>query len=143
MIHKLGVTLNLNMEPDLPELYLERENIAQVFRTLIELAAQTMAQDHGGGILDIAMLKRLEMVQVVITDGSPGVEPSNMPEVRALVQVSDQPLEDASVRLAFCFNVIRNHGGVIFTEAETGKGIGYVIELPVFAEEYWRTDSGP
>ncbi|HNR39733.1 MAG TPA: histidine kinase dimerization/phospho-acceptor domain-containing protein [Acidobacteriota bacterium] len=143
MIHTLGVTLNLNMEPDLPELYLERENIAQVFRTLIELAAQTLAQDHGGGVLDIAMLKRLEMVQVVITDGSPGVVPSNMPEVRAPVQAPDQPLEDASVRLAFCFNVVRNHGGVIFTEAETGKGIGYVIELPVFAEEYWRTDSGP
>ncbi len=143
MIHQSGVSLDLNMEPDLPELYLERENIAQVFRTLIELAAQTLSHDHGGGVLDIALLKRPDAVQAVITDASPGVVPSDMPEVRALAQAQEQPLEDASVRMAFCFNVVRNHGGVIYTEAETGKGIGYVIELPIFAEAPWRTDAGP
>jgi nitrogen-specific signal transduction histidine kinase len=138
-----GVNVSLNIEPELPELYLERENIAQVFRTLMELATRKLAEDHGGGVLDIALLKRADTIQAVITDASPGVVLSDLPDVATGPPGADQPIEDTSVKMAFCFSVVRNHGGVIFAEAEAGHGVGYVIELPIFPEEFWRTDSGP
>jgi signal transduction histidine kinase len=139
---KSGIEVNLGMDENLPVLYIEVDNIRQVFRSLIDNSAQKMTESQRGGTLNIAVHRKPETIQIVFADTQPGVFQGDA--ARMLDPTTNPgPVEDAEIRLAFCFAVVKNHGGVIYAEAEAGKGVGFVVELPIFTEEPGTGPSPP
>jgi len=138
------VQVNFSQEPDLPVLYLELDNMRQVFRSIIESALQKMADLRRAGTLDVTIRKRLDFIQLIFADSSPGVFSPEMAAGGTDIFFANRTVEDMEIKLAFCYSVIKNHGGVIYTETEAGKGVGFVVELPIFPEQLYqaqRTES--
>ncbi len=131
---KQRVDVDLNVDGELPVLYIELDNMRQVFRSLIENSVQKMAEGGGAGLLNIAVHRKPETIQVIFADSQPGVFPADASRL-ADPATNPGPVEDAEIRLAFCYAVVKNHGGVIYAETEAGKGVGFVVELPIYSED--------
>ena len=134
LFRKNRVEVDLRVDGELPVLYIELDNIRQVFRSLIENSVQKMSESGQAGILNIAVRLKPDTIQVIFADSQPGVFPADAARL-ADPATNPGPVEDAEIRLAFCYAVVKNHGGVIYAETEAGKGVGFVVELPIFSED--------
>jgi len=134
LFRKHHVEVDLQADGELPVLYVELDNMRQVFRSLIENSVQKMSEAGQAGILNIAVCRKPETIQVIFADSQPGVFPADASKL-ADPATNPGPVEDAEIRLAFCYAVVKNHGGVIYAETEAGKGVGFVVDLPIYAED--------
>lgn len=134
LFHKHHVEADLQVDGELPVLYIELDNMRQVFRSLIENSVQKMSEFGQAGLLNVAIRRKPETIQVIFADSQPGVFPADSSRL-ADPATNPGPVEDAEIRLAFCYAVVKNHGGVIYAETEAGKGVGFVVELPIYSED--------
>jgi signal transduction histidine kinase len=127
-----GVSIRLELDRELPMLELERDDFRQAISSLLEFCAHKLRDGSGEGVLHLSAQRIDEVLHIALSDSHPGIfdHPADEEEQ---IGVEDAPdvQRDYEMPLAFCFRVIRDHGGVMYAQTEPGKGVGYVIELPL------------
>lgn len=135
------VEVQVDVEPDLPELRINANQIQQVFVNLINNASQAIASTGREGEILIIARRGLHGVVIDVTDNGPG-----MPE--QLAAKAFEPFfttkpegQGTGLGLNICQGIIKEHGGRITLTTTPGEGSTFSVELPLL--EYHDEDPAP
>ncbi len=124
------LSLELNIEEDLPELYLDRGRILQVLLNLLSNAYKYTAQ--GGATLDVSQSS--EWVNISVTDTGVGIKPSDQAKIFSrFFRAGDQTVQQAGgtgLGLSISKGLIELHGGELTFTSQYQVGTTFQIRLP-------------
>jgi signal transduction histidine kinase len=119
---------------DLPKVWIDREQMKQVFMNLILNAIQAMK--NGGSVVlstrlsakkDTELIR--EYVQVEVRDSGIGIPPENLEQIFDPFFTSKD--EGSGLGLAVSHQIVQEHGGFITVKSTVGKGTSFFVHVPV------------
>ena len=119
---------------DLPKVWIDREQMKQVFMNLILNAIQAMKE---GGSINIATraISRIgaepsgDFVQVEVRDTGVGIPEENLQHIFDPFFTSKD--EGSGLGLAVSHQIVQEHGGFVTVESTVGKGTAFFIHVPL------------
>lgn len=132
-LSKDGITLNLEIDPDL-KVWTESKQLVQVLFNLLLNARQAMG-NHGGRITISASETDDDRVSILIRDTGCGIPADQIeaifePFFTTKHQVQQNGRPGSGLGLAICKDIITEHRGQIAVESEVGHGTTFTITLP-------------
>ncbi len=129
-----GVTLALDLAPDLPEVDIDRERIGQVLRNLMNNA---LAHTPAGGEIGVSAVRDGDFVSVAVRDTGEGIPPEHLPHVFDRFYRADRSRARQTggygLGLAIVKQLVLAHGGEITVESQPGKGSTFTFTTPIAA----------
>jgi signal transduction histidine kinase len=122
-----GVQVHLEVEPGLPELEADLEQLQQALRHLVTNALQAM-RDRQGRITLAARTAR-DRIALTVRDEGCGIPPDHVE--RVFDPLFTTRSRGTGLGLAVCRKIVESHGGEIEIESEPGRGAAFTILLPV------------
>ncbi|HHS97690.1 MAG TPA: GAF domain-containing protein [Chloroflexi bacterium] len=130
-----NITLEIEVEPDLPPLHADSNLIGRVVYNLVDNAVKFAPE--GGWVRLWARLDREstpENLLIGVSDNGPGIPPEEQPRLFKKFQQAGSVggrRVGTGLGLPFCKLAVEAHGGRIWVESEPGKGSTFVISLPL------------
>jgi two-component system NtrC family sensor kinase len=131
MAHKVDATLEV--EPGLPEVEVDANQIKQVFVNLINNAAQAIASDAPSGRIWIAAKRVPDGLAVSVTDSGPGISDELAARVFEPFFTTKPEGQGTGLGLSICQGIVKEHGGRLTLETRPGAGATFTVELPLAA----------
>jgi CheY-like chemotaxis protein len=127
------VELVLNLDPELPEIYADPDQLIQVFTNLIVNARQAMATVDGPKRLTVASShdQGAKAVRIAVADTGPGVPDALQSRIFEPFFTTKTVGEGIGLGLSLSHNIVRAHGGTIGVEPAPGGGSVFTILLPL------------
>lgn len=132
---RAGIKLSLDIEPGLPEVHVNEDQIRRVFFNLVENAIKFTPQDG-----QVEMLLRPgpaeNSVRFLVRDTGPGIAPEHLPHVfeRFYRVDTNQPrqgsLRGSGLGLAIAKSIVESHSGEIGFSSQVGGGTTFWVDLP-------------
>ena len=113
----------------IPMLFLDGDQIQQVFMNIIINAADAMAGD--GGTLTIRTNMKDGAVEVSFTDSGCGIAKEHLSKLFDPFFTTKETGKGTGLGLAISYGIIQSHGGDIEVESQVGKGSTFRIRLPI------------
>lgn len=124
----------LDLQDDLPPVYVDPKQVQQVFLNLILNAIQAM---QNGGVLTIKTTlvqdQGQKWVAVSIADTGQGIPTQILGKI--FTPFFTTKAQGTGLGLAICHKLVAQQGGSIKVESEDGKGTVFYIELPATSTE--------
>ena len=114
---------------DIGMLFVDGDQIQQVFMNIIINAADAMAGD--GGTLTIKTNMKDGMAEVSFTDSGCGMPKEHLSKLFAPFFTTKETGKGTGLGLAISYGIIQSHNGEIDVESEVGKGSTFRIRLPI------------
>jgi len=131
LVEAHGLALRMEIEPDLPPIWMDPTRIRQVLFNLLNNAARFT--ERGG--VTISARRQEEEVVFAVTDTGVGIDPEDIPrlfeEFHQLDGTTRRYHEGAGLGLAISRRFVEMHGGRIWVESRVGKGSTFYFSLPV------------
>jgi signal transduction histidine kinase len=129
-----GVVILREFGENLPKIWIDREQMKQVFMNLILNAIQAMRE---GGSINISSrsISRNgaepagDFVQVEIRDTGVGIPEENLQHIFDPFFTSKD--EGSGLGLAVSHQIVQEHGGFVTVESQVGKGTAFFVHVPV------------
>jgi signal transduction histidine kinase len=123
-----GITLNVELRGNLPDVWVDRARIGHVFGNLLSNA---LRYTPPGGRIVLAAKAEEEMVSFSIADSGVGIPGSYLPRVfEPFFRVPDRDSgTGAGLGLAIAKEIVEAHGGMMAVESEEGKGATFIFKL--------------
>lgn len=129
-LRRLGVRLNVNLPPDLPELNGDRIHVLQVIQNLLRNALDALSGVTGRARrIDVTAVRGTTEVEISVADNGPGVAVE-------LLGTLFQPFSGTKpggmgLGLSICRSIIEAHGGRLWHEANPNGGAVFRFTLPI------------
>jgi PAS domain S-box-containing protein len=124
------VTIEEKLEPDLPAIHGDPDQLKQVFLNLVTNAVQAM--DKRGGRITIETRGEGEYVEVTVSDNGPGIDPGDLSKV--FDPFFTKRAEGTGLGLTIVHRIIDEHEGHI--EVESGpEGTSFNVTLPAALDD--------
>jgi signal transduction histidine kinase len=132
---KAGVALELDLEPDLPPLMGNEDQLRRVLYNFVENAIKYTPK---GGRVDLFIRsgRQGRTIRVLIKDTGPGIAPADLPHIfeRFYRVEATKPRygksKGSGLGLAIAKSIVESHGGKIGVSSQIGKGATFWTELP-------------
>jgi len=128
---QLGITLTIDVPPDLPRIQADEDRIIQVLTNLLDNAFKFTPR---GGQVRVQAGKDDQTVWVSVADTGVGIAPDELPFIFQDFYRGDasRPPEKSGVGLglAICREIITAHQGHIEVKSEAGRGACFTFTLP-------------
>jgi two-component system NtrC family sensor kinase len=133
MIDVSNVETTVNLDDQLPPVFVDDHQIQQVLVNLITNAVQAMST---GGKLFIATRagKRGSSVEITVMDTGKGIAPEFLPHIFDPF-FSTKGEGGTGLGLSVSYGIIKNHKGEIRVESKVGVGTTFTVELPIYHHE--------
>ncbi len=128
MANKVEATLEI--EPGLPEVEVNANQIKQVFVNLINNANQAIASGGRSGRIWITATHWRDGVAVSVADSGPGMAEDIAARVFEPFFTTKGEGEGTGLGLSICQGIAKEHGGRITLETKPGAGATFTVELP-------------
>ncbi len=130
--HATDLDIRCSLQPDLPQVEVDEDQIAQIFVNLILNAGQAM-EGQAGARLHIATHHAAgsRHVTAEIADNGPGIPPDLCKRVFEPFFTTKDVGEGTGVGLALCRRIATTHGGLLTLAEEDGPGARFLLTLPV------------
>jgi two-component system, NtrC family, sensor kinase len=129
-----GVEITRDFALNLPRVWIDREQMKQVFMNLILNAIQAMGE--GGSIFISTRLTSRndtghagQFVQVEVRDTGVGIPPENIEHIFDPFFTSKE--EGSGLGLSISHQIVQEHGGYVTVESKVGVGTTFFINLPI------------
>ncbi|ABB37121.1 integral membrane sensor signal transduction histidine kinase [Oleidesulfovibrio alaskensis G20] len=122
-----NISLELNLDDDLPRISSDRGQLQQVFLNIINNAIA--AVDNGGRVQITTRSVDLDTVAVLITDNGVGMSDEVLSHIFEPF-FTTKGAEGTGLGLAITYGIVQKLGGRIAVASEEGKGSTFTIELP-------------
>ena len=119
------ILVELELDPALPPVELDHDQMKQAFYNVIRNSFQAM---RNGGILRVTTTLEPDYVAVSFTDSGGGIAPENMSKVFDPYFTTKSA--GSGLGLLIVRRIVREHGGEIELRNDTGRGLTVVIRLP-------------
>ena len=118
------------MDENVPAIYGDRQQLAEVFLNLVLNALDAM---HDGGVLRIKIVntKDRESVAVKFEDTGIGIPKQHLRDIFDPFFTSKKAAKGTGLGLSVSLGIVQRHGGDIRVESEVGKGTVFTVLLPV------------
>ncbi len=127
-----GVTLALDLPPELPAVSADRRRISQVLGNLLTNALRHTPE---GGCVTLSASAGAGAVEVAVTDTGAGIPPEDLPYVFERFWRGDKSRSRASggsgLGLAIARQFVEMHGGHIRAQSTPGQGSRFSFTLPL------------
>jgi PAS domain S-box-containing protein len=128
-----GLTVRLNAEPVLPDLWADRDRLLQVFENLLGNAIKFT--NRGG---EVALGAEAEAGKVLfsVTDTGRGIDSNHLPRVfdRFWQARKEDRRHGAGLGLPIVKGIVEAHGGSIWVQSSPGQGSTFWFTIPVAAQ---------
>jgi two-component system, NtrC family, sensor kinase len=125
----LKVETALFVEPNIPDIEMNPNQIKQVFVNLLNNAAQAIASTGRSGHITVTAKRWLDGVAVSVADDGPGIPDELLPRVFEPFFTTKTEGEGTGLGLSICQGIIKEHGGRITLESSVGVGATFTVEL--------------
>lgn len=126
------ITLNVQADPALPDLEMDRARLTQVLDNLVSNAFH---HTPDGGRVTLSAQTRGDALLLRVLDNGEGIAPADLPRVFERFYRGDQARSmregSSGLGLAIAKALVDAHGGKIWVESEVGKGSSFFVELPL------------
>ena len=127
-----GVNLSLQVQPELPDILMDRTRIAQVVANLLDNA---IFHTPGGGSVAVSAQNSNSVLTVAVSDTGPGISPQDMSLVFERFYRVDpsrtRSTGGTGLGLTIAKQLIEAHGGSIGVESSVGQGSRFYFNLPL------------
>jgi signal transduction histidine kinase len=124
-IHDRDILVELELDPGLPPIEVDHDQIKQAFYNVIRNAFQAM---KSGGILRVRSGADETHEFIAFTDNGRGIEPKNIS--RVFEPYFTTRTKGSGLGLLIVQRIVRAHGGEIGIESAQGRGLTLTIRLP-------------
>lgn len=127
-----NITLEANIDADLPALLLDEQKIRQVLNNLITNAVKFSFSET---IITVSVQKQPESLLFKVKDQGQGIPESELDKLFKPYQTtsvkSTQGEKSTGLGLLICNRIVEAHGGKIKVASTVGKGSEFFFEIPV------------
>ena len=121
--------LDLDLEPSLPIIEADGEQLKQVILNLV-LNAQDASRETSSEVrICTRRLTGRKMVELRVIDRGVGIPEGDLKQVFIPFFTTKQ--QGTGLGLAVCHRIVMSHGGTIHAESQVGFGTDFVIQLPL------------
>lgn len=120
------ITVHLELQPDLPSLFVSPDQLEQVCLNLIINAAEHMPQ---GGTLTITARVQKNLVEIIFLDNGEGIPQQELELI--FEPFFTTKTNGTGLGLAVSQNIIRRFGGQINAASQPGEGSAFTVSLPI------------
>jgi PAS domain S-box-containing protein len=130
---KQGISLTLDLDPDIPLFAMDTEKMKQVFMNLIMNAAQAMDETEKNKEIRIQsrFLEDQEQVEIIVRDNGPGIAAEIQDKIFEPFFSTKGLREGTGLGLSLSYGIVHDHGGEIFVHSAPGQGTVFTIILPL------------
>jgi two-component system phosphate regulon sensor histidine kinase PhoR len=129
-----GSELRVEMEPDLPPVAGDRNEILQLLDNLI---ANALRYGRAGAPVRLAARREGDMARLTVSDEGEGIAPQHLPRITERFYRVDpsrsRSLGGTGLGLAIVKHIVERHRGRLHIESELGRGTDVHVLLPVAA----------
>ncbi|WP_232363728.1 two-component system sensor histidine kinase NtrB [Desulfogranum japonicum] len=131
-IAQKDIELILRLSPNLPDVFMDGEQIYQVLFNIMYNAVQAMPE---GGILQLhtSLEQKKNEVRLSIEDTGIGIKPENLEQV--FTPFYTDKSKGTGLGLAIAKNIVDKHNGSILVNSIVDKGSQFIVSLPVHIEK--------
>jgi len=129
-----NIELSEELQPDLPMIMADDNQMQQVFMNIIINAEQAMLEAHGRGKLNIKTETTEGMIKISFTDDGPGIAEGNLKSIFDPFFTTKVVGKGTGLGLSICYGIVQAHGGHIYAISTMGEGATFVIEIPITSE---------
>lgn len=129
------VDARVEIEPDIPPVDIDPNQIQQVFVNLINNAQQAIASTGRPGVVTVAARRTAEGVAVEVRDDGPGMSAELASRVFDPFFTTKAEGEGTGLGLSISVGIVKEHGGRITLSTEEGRGATFTVHLPRTATE--------
>jgi two-component system NtrC family sensor kinase len=124
-----NITVNFDLDPDLPPIAHDRGQLQQVFLNIINNAFE--AVDDGGNITIATKESELELgaVEATIADDGRGIHPDELKHIFDPFYTKGKE-QGTGLGLSISYGIVAKCGGDIRVKSEVGKGSSFTVVLP-------------
>ncbi len=127
---RVGLTLEVLSDPELPMVLADRERIEQV---LINLLHNAIKFTPPGGRIELGAQHRESEVIFYVKDTGVGISPESLPRIFERFYKADQSRSGGGTGLGLSIarHTVEAHGGKIWAESEVNRGSTFYFSLPI------------
>ena len=135
-----SLELRVEVDPDVPDVWGDRDRLLQVFENLIGNAIKFT---KAGGRITVGAASRDHEVVFWVADTGSGIAPENLPRVfDRFWQATRAGRHGAGLGLPITKGIVEAHGGRIWVESTPARGTTFSFTIPQATPEQGRP-SGP
>lgn len=123
------IEMQCHYDDGLPDLYLDPDQVQQVFFNMFINAAQAMP-DGGTLLIRTGLEDEGSLVKIEVGDNGQGIDKEDLNKIFDPF-FSTKSKKGFGLGLSISYGIINNHGGKISAQSELGKGTTFTILLPV------------
>ncbi len=124
------VEARVDIEPDLPLVALDSNQMQQVLVNLINNAAQAVATTGRPGTVTVRARRLLDGVAIDVADDGPGMSRELAEQVFEPFFTTKGEGEGTGLGLSISQGIVKEHGGRITLNTRAGEGATFTIQLP-------------
>ena len=135
-IERKGIEFELEIEPELPQIYVDPQRIGQVLSNLLENALRYTA---AGGKLSLKVKKEFGQTLFSVVDSGQGIEPHQLPHIFDRLYRGDAARHSgdsgSGLGLTIARSIAQSHGGML-TAISGGRDQGstFTLSLPILTQ---------
>jgi PAS domain S-box-containing protein len=133
MIEKQAIFLNirtvLQLEDNLPLVWVDPDQLEQVIMNLLINAADAMA--HREGVLVLRTRRDSQFVELDVEDNGKGIREDDLVRIFDPFFTTKEGKKGMGLGLSVSYGIIKAHQGEIFVRSEPEKGTCFTIRLPL------------
>jgi signal transduction histidine kinase len=129
-----NIEIKKELDPDLPQIPVDRQQMNHVFMNIILNAAEAM-DGYGELIVRTKCSSTGEELVVEIIDNGPGIPNEIMAHIFEPFYTTKEEGKGTGLGLSIVYGIIENHNGRIYVCSEPSGGTTFVIKLPVSQPE--------
>jgi two-component system nitrogen regulation sensor histidine kinase NtrY len=126
-----GIELRFIIPKDMPEVYIDAEQIKRVFINLFDNAIEAMRKE---GIITVSVDidKELSILNISVSDTGPGIDDADKEKLFA--PYFSKKKNGSGLGLAIAERIVAEHGGSITVSDKTPNGSIFSISLPLLPQ---------
>jgi PAS domain S-box-containing protein len=142
-LRRNNVEVDFRLQPDLPGVIGDANQLIQVFLNLITNAEQAIREVRDSGRIQIRTGRNGNRLAITVQDDGVGIRPESLPRIFDPFYTTKRPGGGTGLGLSICMSIIREHGGNIEAETLPAGGSAFTIYLPIAPVESPETPLAP
>jgi two-component system NtrC family sensor kinase len=125
-----GISIELNLDKKLPEVYCNPGEMGQVFLNILNNARSAIIE-KGSGTISIKSSASNGRVAIGIRDSGIGIPEENMLKLFDPFFTTKEKTEATGLGLSVCYGIVYAHGGEIKVASQDGIWAEFTVDLPI------------